>query len=305
MDEAINMTMPLLKQSGGVVSVLDESLFTGGPKPYKVYCTADPGFISVAVVDTEKNRFTGFEGFHFDKLLSEDQLARKISGLALQSSILKKVSFRDVSVMLGNNRFTFIPSALFKEGDAKDFFYFNQKKVDTDSSRDEKIYFDKLRGYDAVNIFGVPGSIHSAFMSLFDKFSIHHQLTAVMEAARLYSSKQSSIPLYIHLHSSVMDVVVLDERKLVFANSFGFKTVDDAIYFAMMVCEQLALNPEKTGAILSGEIESDSSFARQLAKFLPQLSFAERTRTAAFTYGFDNLPGHFYHSAFSHLLCES
>src|SRR3954471_1466428 len=115
MDEAINMTIPLLKQSGGVVSILDESLFTGGSKSYKLYCTADPGFVSVAVVDSEKNKFTGFEGFHFDKLLTEEQLARKISGLALQSSILKKVDFREVSVLLGNHRFTFIPSALFKE----------------------------------------------------------------------------------------------------------------------------------------------------------------------------------------------
>jgi len=300
MDDVTNMTMPVLKPANPVVSILDESLFTGESKQYKIYCTADPGFLSIAAVDTSKNRFTGFEGYHFDKLLTEDQLANKISGLTQQSSILKKVDFRNVSVLLGSNRFTFIPSALFKEDDAKDFFEFNQKSIEN-----ETIHFDRLRGFDVVNVFGVPASLRAAFTNLFENFSVHHQLSAVMEAARLHTSKQSSAPLFIHLHSSTMDIVVLNERKLVFANSFSFKTVDDAIYFVMMVCEQLVLNPEKTDVVVSGEIETDSSFARQLIKFLPQLYFAERTRTASFTYGFDNLPGHFYNSAFSHLLCES
>lgn len=299
MDEVTNMAIPLMKNGKGVVSILDESLFTGEPKQYKLFCTADPGFISIAAVDTSKNKIAGFEGFHFNKLLTDEQLSQKISGLTLQSSILKKVDFRNVSVLFAGNRFTLIPAALFKEADAKDYFYFNQKK-----EVNEMIHFDRLRGYDAVNIFAVPDSLHAAFSKLFEKFSVHHQLSAVIEAARVYPSKQSSAPLFIHLHSSSLDIVVLNERKLVFANSFSFTTVDDAIYYVMMVREQLALNPEKTDVILSGEIENDNSFAQQLMKFLPQLSFSDRTKSVSFTYGFDNLPGHFYHSAFSHLLCE-
>jgi hypothetical protein len=300
MDDVTNMTMPELKPGNGQVSILDESLFTGESKQYKIYCTADPGFLSIAAVDFSKNKFTGFEAFHFDKLLTEDQLAKKISGLTQQSSILKKVDFRNASVLLGSSRFTFIPSALFKEEDAKEFFYFNQRSIEN-----EMIHFDRLPGFDLVNLFGVPASLHAAFTNLFENFTVHHHLSAILEAASLHTSKQSSPPLFIHLHSSAMDIVVLNERRLVFANSFSFRTVDDAIYFVMMVCEQLQLNPEKSDVVLSGEIEADSSFARHLRKFLPQLSFAERTRSVAFTYGFDNLPGHFYNSAFSHLLCES
>ena len=298
--EISNMALPLLKNSSGTVSILDESLFTSESKPYKIYCTVDPGFTSIAVVDTAKNRFAGFEGFHFEKLLSEDQLAKKISGLTEESTILKKVDFKNVSVLFAGSRFTFIPSALFKEEDANEFFYFNQKHAEK-----ETIYFDRLRGYDAVNVFAVPDALYAAFSRLFEKFSVHHHLSALMETARIYPSKQSPTPLFIHLHSSVMDVIVLNERKLELANSYSFTSAEDAVYFVMMVCEQLALNPEKTEAVISGEVEADSIFATQLKKFLPQLSFAERTRAATYTYGFDKLPGHFYHSVFSHVLCES
>src|SRR5205085_3468850 len=102
-----------------------ESMLTGEPKPYKIYCTVDPGFISIAAVDPAKNKYTGFEGYHFDKLLTEDQIAKKIAGLTQQSSLLKKVDFRNVSILFAGSRFTFIPSAFFKEEDAKDFFYCN------------------------------------------------------------------------------------------------------------------------------------------------------------------------------------
>ena len=300
MDEVVNMAMPALKHGNGVVSILDESLFTGEQKQYKIYCTVDPGFVSIAAVDPSKNRFTGFEGFHFDKLLTKEQLGRKISDLTTQSTILKKVDFRNVSVLFGGNRFTFIPSAIFKEGDAGDFFYFNHQP-----SSNEKINFDRLQGYDVVNVYGVPGSLLEAFGKLFEKFTVHHQLTAVMEGARLYSSKHASSPLFIHLHSSSVDIVVLNDRKLLFANSFSFKTVDDAIYYVMMVCGQLALNTESTEVILSGEADNDHAIVIQLRKFFTHLSFADVSKAAAFTYGFDSLPSHYYHSSFSHHLCES
>jgi hypothetical protein len=300
MEELTNISMPGLKHGNGVVSILDESLFTGEPKQYKIFCTADPGFISIAAVDVAKNRFAGFEGFHFDKLLPQELLAEKISALTLKSSILKKVDFRNVSVLFGGARFTFIPTALFKEADAQDFFYFNHQP-----SEKETIHIDRLPGYDAVNVFAIPVSLQEAFGKLFEKYTVHHQLSAIMESARLYSSKHSSTPLFIHMHSSSLDIVVLKDRKLQLANSFSFKTVDDAIYYVMMVCEQLAMNPENTEVILAGEVENEHLFTRQLGKFFKHLSFAEASRMATFTYGFDQLPGHFYHSAFSHLLCES
>src|SRR6478752_6438141 len=99
MGEVTNMAKPLLKNGSGTISIIDESMLTGEPKPYKIYCTVDPGFISIAAVDPAKNKYTGFEGYHFDKLLTEDQLAKKIAGLTQQSSILKKVDFRNVSIL--------------------------------------------------------------------------------------------------------------------------------------------------------------------------------------------------------------
>ena len=137
-----------------------------------------------------------------------------------------------------------------------------------------------------------------------ENFSVHHQLTGLLEASRRHSGNKSSKCLFLHLHASSIEIIVTEERKLIFANSFPCKGGEDGVYFVMMVCDQLGLNPEKVEVMLSGEIEKDGAFFRQLQKCLRFISFSERTKAATFTYGFDELPAHYYHAAFNHVLCE-
>jgi hypothetical protein len=298
MNEAEN-TMTAAAQVKNV-SILDESLFNGDHKSFSIFCTADPEFLSIAAFDSGRNKFSGFEVFHHNRTFTEEQLAEKISGLALQSSILKKVDFRNVSVQFSGNRFTMVPSAVFKEEDAAKYFYFNQQK-----RADESIYADTMRGIDAVNIFAVPDSWIAAFRKLFDRFSIHHHLTSLVAAVRFHAQKHSGKNVFIDFHGSSLDLIVLDERKLLFANSFHYKNAEDRLYFVMMAFETLSLDAEKTEVIISGEIEKENVISLQLQKYIRHISFAERIRTASFTYGFDNLPSHYYYAAFSHILCES
>lgn len=282
-----------------LVSILDESLFSGDQKKYKLFCTVDSEFISVAAIDREKNRYTGFEGFHFSKPLNEEQLSLKIADLTRQSTILQKVDFSNTSVQVSGNRFTLVPSALFKAEDAEQYFYFNHPKRDG-----EDVHFDTINSFDAVNIFSVSTLLKTELKKIFENFSIHHQLSSLLEASRLYAGNKSAKSMYIHIHSSSVEVIVTGERKLIFANSFPFKVAEDGIYFVMMVCDQLTLNPEMVDVIVSGETEKEGAFYKQLHRYIRHISFAERSKAASFTYGFDELPLHYYHAAFSHILCE-
>lgn len=299
MSDLENPMSSTMKGKDAIVSILDESLFTGDKRHYKLLCTIDPEFISIAAVDQEKNRFSGFEGFHFSRPCNDEQLSLKIAELTRQSDILKKIDFRNVSVQFANSRFTFIPSALFKAEDAEQYFYFNHPKRDGD-----EVHFDIITSYDAINIFSVSGEVIAALKKMFERFSVHHQLTSLLEAAGFYARNKPERNMFIHVHSSCIDVIVMEERKLIFANSFPCKGTEDGIYFVMMTCEQLSLNPELVEVLVSGEIEKDGAFTKQLHRYIRHISFCGRSKASSFTYGFDELPPHFYHAAFSHNLCE-
>jgi hypothetical protein len=300
MNEVEDTFIQAMGLKNATVSILDESLFTGPRKVYKLLCSVDSDLITIAAVDAEQNKFTGFEGFRFAKPLGNEQLAQKVSELTHMSSILKKVDFAHASVQFSGSRFTFIPAALFRAGDAPNYFYFNNPQ-----RGGESLHHEDVRGYDAVNIFSVPGVVVNALKKLFEKFTVHHRLTVLLDAARLSSLTQPGKSMFLHVRGAGLDVVVVEDRKLLFANAFTFKSVEDAVYYVMMVCSQLLLDPEKANVVLSGELDKDESLVSHVRKYIRHLTFGERTKAAAFTYGFDTLPPHYYHAAFSHILCES
>jgi hypothetical protein len=292
-------TLNATKGKDALVSILDESLFSGEQKKYKLFCTVDAEFISVAAIDREKNRYAGFEGFHFSKTLNDELLSQKIADLTRQSTILQKIDFSHASVQVSGSRFTLVPSALFKAEDAEQYFYFNHPK-----RNGEEIHFDTINGFDAVNIFSVSTILKTELKKIFENFSVHHQLTSLLEASRLHAGHKSEKSMFIHIHSSSVEVIVTGDRKLIFANCFPYKGSEDGIYFVMMVCDQLSLNPEMVEVLVSGEIEKEGAFYKQLHRYIRHISFSERIKAASFTYGFDEIPSHFYHAAFSQFLCE-
>src|SRR6478609_7718065 len=95
---------------GPSVSIFDESLLTGAPKPYQLLCSIDHQFIGLSAIDVKERKFYAFEGFHLPKNFNDEHLAQKISSLVRESNILKKVNFRNVSVQIANNNYSFIPT---------------------------------------------------------------------------------------------------------------------------------------------------------------------------------------------------
>jgi hypothetical protein len=290
-----------VKRGSSQVSILDESLFAGLSKGYKILCSAGRSFLSISAVDVAETKFAGFEAFHFPKQLNDEQLADKISSLPERSEILKKVNFRSASVQLCNQQFTFIPQALFKPEDAANYFQFNHPA----NQGNYHIHHEAIRGFDAVNIFSVSETLHTGMKKIFEEFTLHHQVTSLLESVRVQFRKQDEKILFLHIHSENVDIIVSEGRKLILCNSFPFSSIEDACYYVLFVCEQLSLNPDQIKTVLSGEVDRESALSKFLQKYIRHISFGERLGAAKFTYGFDELPAHFYHSVFSHILCES
>jgi hypothetical protein len=81
--------------------------------------------------------------------------------------------------------------------------------------------------------------------------------------------------------------------------------VEDAVYYVLLVCEQLSLNPQSVEVEMMGEIEKESAISNLMQNYISRIHFSERIKTLQFSYGFDTIPSHFYYSVFSHALCES
>ena len=98
-------------------------------------------------------------------------------------------------------------------------------------------------------------------------------------------------------------MIVLEEKKLIFANIFSYQTSEDFLYFTLFVCEQLKLNPENLDLLLLGEVEKNSAIYSILTKYVRNIKFGKRPEMFDYSYVFDGIASHFYFNLFSQALC--
>jgi hypothetical protein len=287
------------RQSNASVNIIDESVLTGESKTYKILCTINTSFIALALFDARKTKFFGLETFNSSKPLTVPELSEKINSLNSASTLLKRIPYHKISVQLSDSSYTFVPSPLFHPSDAGQYFYLNHPK-----KLNKKIESETVKAYDLVNVFSVEEQVIQNLKNVFKDFTLHHHMTALLQSVKMLSGKDNERQAYVHFRNSWVDILVTEDKKLILANSFNYKSIEDAVYYILSVFEQLGLNPHSIGLTIMGEIEKESAISQLLCKYLANISYSSRLQAAQFSYGFDKLPSHFYHSVFSHALCE-
>jgi hypothetical protein len=68
--------------------------------------------------------------------------------------------------------------------------------------------------------------------------------------------------MYVHIHESHFEIIVVQNQKLILFNSFDYSTPEDLLYYILFTAEQLQLNPEKFSLELLGKVsEWDSLYS--------------------------------------------
>jgi hypothetical protein len=188
---------------------------------------------------------------------------------------------------------------LYDENKAKEVLEFNHN-----IKLEDLIYTDHLNSLDAKNIFAVPHSIHAIIKKRFSNATVHHFSSALIESITFqYKNMQAPI-LTVHVRSKNMEIIVTQNKKLLFYNSFPYVTSEDYIYYLLFVYEKLNLNPETVNLVLKGSIDRNSELYKVTNKYIRNVSFGTRPDTFNFSYRFDNLAHHKYAALLNQHLCE-
>ena len=69
-----------------------------------------------------------------------------------------------------------------------------------------------------------------------------------------------------------MDIIVLDNKKLIYFNSFTYETKEDFIYFLLFALEQLELDPATVRVRLFGAIEEGDPYYDMCYRYIQNVS---------------------------------
>jgi hypothetical protein len=286
------------KNPDAVISVMDESLELNRDTRCDLYSGISSSEFSLALHDRKQNKFLAMEVFR-NELSDPSQQVQWLHEVSGKSDLLKKNKFRTTTVSVINEFTTLVPSALFQKEDAEKYFHFNF------DAKEVKVHSETIRAFDVVNVFAVSGPMVKAMDQIFDEPVIHHHTTALLEGVHLTFKKSNEQKVLLNVRREYVDIIVTENGKLVFINSFNCRNADDLVYYVLFVCDRLQLNPETVSMYVTGDVETESALYMLLYKYIRNISFAPGYDVFEFSYVFKGLPSHHYFNLYSLALCGS
>ena len=121
----------------------------------------------------------------------------------------------------------------------------------------------------------------------------------------LHKNLQFQKRIFVNVRNSYLDIIITEERKLLYYNSFNYRSKEDFIYYVIFVLEQLKLNPEEIDLILSGYIDKNSKIFDIIFNYVRNIRFQGLTDSFKYSYIFNDIPSHYYFNLLNVGLCES
>jgi hypothetical protein len=290
MQNTLNHLQPL-------VSFVDESFEEAESTNYHLSIEISAVNFCYAILDKKRNKYLVLEVFSFQKTLNADVLAFELKNLMPQQSLLKR-NFKSTSISIFTTKFTFVPSALYDAENSAKFLEINAPLMESES-----ILSESIRNLETECVYALSKSLHIGLKELFPNAVIMHTFSSLLGCLSTSFKNVSGKSVVVHLQQAHFEIVVLEDKKLIFANLFTFQTSEDFLYYLLFVFEQLKLNPENIELLLLGEIEKNSAIYSILNKYVRHVKFGKRNELFEYSYVLDSLPQHFYFNLFSQALC--
>jgi len=277
-------------------SFLDEAFDTAKVSAYQLILQIGLDSLSIAVNEKQKNKFIALEVFAFQNLYSFNEIVT-VWEVLLQKSKLIFNNYKSVICIIANNSSTLVPEPLFEEGSGHKYLQFNVPLQWNDF-----VQTDHLKSIDSRNVFALPSELKNKLDAAFTSIHYRHCSSVLVESVISQNKNQTGKKLYVHVQQTHFEVILIEGKKLVFYNTFHYRSAEDFIYYLLFVCEQLHLNPENIEVVIVGEVEKNSAIISLAQKYIRMVKFGERYSDAALGYQLQTLPHYFYYILFSNCL---
>ena len=222
--------------------------------------------LSFFTQDLDSKDILAFETIPFDRKVDAAGLLPQIETVFDTNKHLQH-SFNEIDVIYVNALFTLVPKVLFKEDALTDYLKFNTKILKTDF-----VTYDKLESQELMNVYIPYANVNNYFFEKFGSFRFYHAITQLVEKIGAQGAVSPDGCLYVNLHDTSFELVIIQNKKLQLANVFDYITKEDFIYYILFTIEQLELDPEKLEVKLSGAINKDDERYSFLYKYIRNVS---------------------------------
>jgi hypothetical protein len=238
---------------------------------------------SFSIYNTPSKKEVYFREYVFENSQnSPENLLLKIETIFKTDAYLQN-DFIAVTVIHQNNLSTVVPNRFFDKKKLAFYLNFNIKTLATDF-----ITFDDLGTLNAKNVYVPYVNINNYLFQNFGEFEYKHHSTVLIEKL-LKNNTTKEKTMFVNVSKTSLDIVVLENEKLLLSNTFSYNSKEDFIYYVLFVAEQLNLDVQEFPLFLMGEINLKSKMYKITYKYIKNVSFLESTSAI---YNEFNIPSH-------------
>ncbi|MEM5566044.1 DUF3822 family protein [Psychroserpens sp. AS72] len=231
--------------------------------------------LSFCILNRSSNVVEFIKHVHLEKKATPYELLNELKS-TINSHPEFQQSFDSVTCIYQNELSCLVPNDLFDENNMADYLKFNAKILKTDF-----ISFDNLVTVDSSNVYVPLININNYIFETFGSFDYKHASTVMIETLLQQSTHNTETNFCINVNDNTFEIISIENKQLLFYNTFEYSSKEDFIYYVLFTMEQLKLNPETIKIVLTGKINLDDPLYNILYKYIRFVEFLKPN------YGFD------------------
>ncbi|WP_317166296.1 DUF3822 family protein [Spirosoma agri] len=238
------------------------------------------------------------EEYTFPSLLTDRPLTDRLPDVFRDHPVLSAGPWQEVRICVNSPSFTLIPKPLFRKEYASSYLTF-MRGNDLPAHEFAQSYAHDSEGF--LSIFNLEHQLVDFFSGAYplQPSTFIHQMGSLIQAtAELDRLSLTPQNVWLYFEDEFVSVLYRSGHQLQYSNRFGYKNVQDLVYYILYVFSEQNLNPEAINVFLYGEITPFAEAYTELNRFLPNLTFGQKPAGLRLTEEFDELLEHRYLSLY-------
>ncbi|CCH00837.1 hypothetical protein FAES_2828 [Fibrella aestuarina BUZ 2] len=260
------IVMPTLSPT---VSVRPDALTAGQAEKSILCLDLAPQRLRLTLLDPQR-RMVWLDEYAQPTLLTEESLLTQLPTLFGDHPLLHYDQFQQIRVAVNASAFTLIPNELYRKEYASN--YLTLMRGHQPPPNEIASAYEHNEGFTVV--FGLDRAITEFVGGQYplQPITYVHQASTLIRATQPIDKQEPETQnLFLHFEEEFAFVLFREERKLRYCNRFGYKNVQDLVYYVLYVADELGVDPDTLNVLAYGEITPFAEAYIALSRFLPNL----------------------------------
>lgn len=281
------------------ISLVDKEFHSEHNNVSIVSIRVAPDGFSYAQFDTFRNKYVKLESFDLQGVSNENSWIQTM-GVLINENQITPSQYLNIFIQSEFPGALLVPAKLYNPARKELHFKYNYTPA-----HKQNILVDNIPAIDAVLLYPVSVGIEKFLNATFPNAQIMHQASSLISILKKqYLSDHNSNSVFVQIKKEDFDLIVFENDKLLFFNTFPYKTAEDFLYFLLHSLQQLRIDTDKQEVFFLGNLTTGAPLSSKASRYIRYVKFLKKNPNDDFSPAFQEVQDHQYLNLLNLKNCE-